>query len=59
VRTQMNQQRDRQITALRTILNADQQKQLDANIAAWKERAAQRRHGNGDQHKGDKRGTGR
>jgi Spy/CpxP family protein refolding chaperone len=59
VRKQMDVQREHQIASLRTILNADQQKQLDANIAAWKERAAQRRHGNGDQHKGDKRGTGR
>jgi periplasmic protein CpxP/Spy len=50
VRTQMEQQRERQIASLRTILNADQQKQLDANIAAWKERAAQGR-GRG-QHKG-------
>ena len=59
VRTQMDQQRERQIASLRTILNADQQKQLDANIAAWKDRAAHGRRGNGDQHKGDKSGPGR
>ena len=59
VRKQMDVQRERQIASLRTILNADQQKQLDANIAAWKERAAHGRRGNGDQHKGDKSGTGR
>ena len=48
VRKEMDQQRERQITTLRTILTAEQQKQLDANVAAWKERAAQgghRKHG--------------
>jgi hypothetical protein len=48
VRKEMDHQRERQITTLRTILTADQQKQLDANVAAWKERAAQgghRKHG--------------
>ena len=46
VRTEMEHRRDRQIATLRTILNADQQKQLDANIAAMKERAAQGGHRN-------------
>jgi len=50
VRGQMERQRDQQIATLRTILNADQQKQLDANIAAMKERRAQGGHRNhGDQ----------
>ena len=40
VRTAMDAQRERQIASLRTILTADQQKQLDANIATMKERAA-------------------
>lgn len=51
VRTQMDQQREHQIASLRTILNADQQKQLDANIAALKERSAQGHRDRG-QHKG-------
>ena len=48
VRSQMDRQRERQIATLRTILTAEQQKQLDANIASWKERAADgahRKHG--------------
>ena len=50
VRTQMDKQREQQVAALRTILTADQQKQLDTNIAAMKERAAQGGHRNhGDQ----------
>ncbi len=40
VKTAMDTQRERQVASLRTILTADQQKQLDANIAAMKERAA-------------------
>ena len=50
VRGQMERQRDQQIATLRTILNADQQKQLDANIAAMKERAAQGGHRSHDGH---------
>jgi periplasmic protein CpxP/Spy len=46
VRTQMEHRRDQQIATLRTILTADQQKQLDANIAAMKERSAQGGHRN-------------
>ena len=48
VRKEMDRQRDQQIVTLRTVLTADQQKQLDANIASWKERAADgahRKHG--------------
>jgi periplasmic protein CpxP/Spy len=44
VRTAMNAQRERQIASLRTILMAEQQKQLDANVAEWKERAAKGDH---------------
>jgi Spy/CpxP family protein refolding chaperone len=39
VREQMDRQRERQVASLRTILTAEQQKQLDANVAEWKERA--------------------
>ena len=46
VRSQMDQQRERQIASLRTILTVEQQKQLDANVAAWKDRAAKGNHGN-------------
>jgi Spy/CpxP family protein refolding chaperone len=42
VRTAMDAQRERQIASLRTILTAEQQKQLDANIATMKERAAKK-----------------
>jgi hypothetical protein len=49
----MDVQREHQIASLRTILNADQQKQLDANIAAWKERAAQGRR----DHDGPRKGS--
>ena len=58
VRGQMERQRDQQIATLRTILNADQQKQLDANIAAMKERRAQgghRSHGDQPRAGGDNR----
>ena len=51
VRTQMDTQREQQVASLRTILNADQQKQFDANVAAMKERATQRRE-HGGQRKG-------
>jgi hypothetical protein len=44
VRSEMDRQRERQIAALRPILTPEQQKQLDANVAAWKERAAQGGH---------------
>jgi periplasmic protein CpxP/Spy len=58
VRGQMERQRDQQIATLRTILNADQQKQLDANIAATKERREQgghRNHGDQSRSGGDSR----
>ena len=58
VRAQMERLRDQQIATLRTILNADQQKQLDANIAAMKERREQgghRNHGDQSRSGGDNR----
>lgn len=48
VRKEMDRQRERHIAALRTVLDAEQQKQLDANIAAMKdrgERGGHRNHG--------------
>ena len=57
VHSQMERQRERQIAALRTILTAEQQKQLDANIATMKERGPRGDHRNhGDQ---PRPGTGR
>lgn len=46
VRSQMDQQREHQIASLRSILTAEQQKQLDANVAAWKERGPKDGHRN-------------
>jgi len=55
VRTQMERQREQEIATLRTILTPEQQKQLDANVAAMKERAAQGGHrGHGGQRSGDR-----
>ncbi|HUQ83471.1 MAG TPA: Spy/CpxP family protein refolding chaperone [Gemmatimonadaceae bacterium] len=44
VRAGMEKQRERQVASLRTILTAEQQKQLDANVAEWKDRAAKGGH---------------
>ena len=58
LRTQMEHRREQHIATLRTILNADQQKQLDANVAAMKERGAQdghRKHGDQARVGGDGR----
>src|SRR5688572_22214035 len=50
VRAEMAKQREHQIASLRTILTAEQQKQLDANVAQWKERAREGGHrGHGGQ----------
>ena len=51
VRTQMERQREQHIATLRTVLTAEQQKQLDANIAAMKERGDQGGHRHGDRPK--------
>lgn len=45
LRPQMEQRRDRQVAAIRSILTRDQQKQFDANLAQWKQHAGQRRDG--------------
>lgn len=42
LRPQMEQQRERQFAAIRSILTPEQQKQFDANVAEWKQHAAQR-----------------
>ena len=55
VRAQMDKQREHQIASLRTVLTAEQQKQLDANVAQWKERA---RDGGRRDHGGQPRTTG-
>jgi Spy/CpxP family protein refolding chaperone len=57
VRKQMDVQREHQIASLRTILNADQQKQLDANIAAWKERSKERSAQGRRGHDGPRKGS--
>lgn len=44
VRTAMATQREKQIASLRTVLTAEQQKQFDANVAEWKERAPKGDH---------------
>jgi Spy/CpxP family protein refolding chaperone len=45
LRPQMEQARERQVAALRSVLTPDQQKQFDANVAEWKQHAGQRREG--------------
>ena len=54
VRTQMDAQRNRQVASLRTILTADQQKQLDTNIAELKQRGEKGDHRN---HDGRRKGS--
>lgn len=55
VRTQMNAQREHQVASLRAILTADQQKQLDANVAEMKHRGEKDGHRN---HDGQRKGVG-
>lgn len=45
VRTEMERQRERQVASLRSILTADQQRQFDANVTAWKERGTRGERG--------------
>jgi Spy/CpxP family protein refolding chaperone len=45
LRPQMEQQRERQVAAMRSILTPDQLKQFDANVAQWKQHAGERRDG--------------
>jgi periplasmic protein CpxP/Spy len=54
LRPQMEQARERQVAAMRSILTPEQAKQFDANVATWKQHAAERgkdghqgRHGRG------------
>jgi Spy/CpxP family protein refolding chaperone len=42
LRPQMEQARERQVAAMRGILTPEQQKQFDANVATWKQHAAER-----------------
>lgn len=56
-RAQMEQRRDADVAAIRGILTAAQQKQFDANLAQWKQRAAQR--DSAGARRGDRRGEGR
>jgi len=70
VRTQMDRQREQHVAALRSVLTADQQKQFDANVAAWKERGPrdgargergmqEGRRNRGGQPRADRSGNGR
>lgn len=52
LRPQMEQARGHQVAAMRSILTADQQKQFDANVAEWKQKAASRQNGRGEKHGG-------
>jgi periplasmic protein CpxP/Spy len=42
LRPQMEQARERELAAMRSILTPEQQRQFDANVAAWKQHAAER-----------------
>jgi protein CpxP len=55
VRAEMEKRREHQVASLRSILTPDQQKQLDANVAAMKERA---REGGHRDHGGHPRKSG-
>jgi Spy/CpxP family protein refolding chaperone len=44
LRPQMEQERAQQMSAIRSILTPDQQKQFDANVATWKQHAAERQN---------------
>lgn len=61
LRPQMEQAREKQLAAMRSILTADQQKQFDANVATWKQHAAERqnarRDGRGGGHEGHRVGA--
>jgi len=50
LRKQMDAQRDQRIASLRGVLTSEQQRQFDANVAEWKQRA--------DQHRGEERRGG-
>ena len=44
LRPQFEQARERQFAAMRSILTPEQQKQFDANVATWKQHAAERQN---------------
>ena len=48
LRPQMEQARERQFAAMRSILTSEQQKQFDANVATWKQHAAERQNARRD-----------
>jgi protein CpxP len=52
LRPQMEQARERQVAAMRSILTPDQLKQFDANVAEMKQHAGQRREGRDGGHEG-------
>lgn len=52
LRPQMEQARERQVAAMRSILTPDQLKQFDANVAEMKQHAGQRREGRAGGHEG-------
>jgi len=52
LRPKMEQARERQVAAIRSILTPDQQKQFDANLAQWKQHGGQRRVGREAGHDG-------
>ena len=56
LRTQMEQRREQQFAAIRTMLTADQRKQFDANVAEMKQRQAQRGERDGGRNFGGRRG---
>ena len=60
VRTGMGAQRTRQVASLRTVLTAEQQKQLDANVAEMKKRGDERGEKGGHRgHGGQPKDAGR
>jgi protein CpxP len=56
LRPQMEQARERQVAAMRSILTPEQAKQFDANVASWKQRAAEHQNA---RREGGKEGHGR
>lgn len=56
LRPQMEQAREKQFSAMRSILTADQQRQFDANVATWKQHAAERQNARRDGRDGGHEG---
>ncbi|HEV8233323.1 MAG TPA: Spy/CpxP family protein refolding chaperone [Gemmatimonadaceae bacterium] len=57
LRPQMEQARERQVAAMRSILTPDQLKQFDANVAEMKQHAGERRAGREGGHEGRRAGA--